>query len=98
MKLIKLNIILSLLILISMSLLCHIKQWIPSDKFTDIKYYSCQPQHQQHQYPYHPHAELPDEPSRSCIPTSTSYYISQEDINKYMMNLYRLQANYIAFN
>ena len=103
MKLDGINIVLALLILISLSVVCHLKQWIPnsriSQSFSNISDYArlgC---------PYGScakeecaviHAQLPDELVRGCgeDTSPTKFIASNEDIKKYLGRLYMAQLNY----
>ena len=105
MKLDGINIVLALLILISLSVVCHIKQWIPSrmQSFSDISKYA------QLSCPYGScakeecsviHAQLPDELVRGCgADTSpTAQVASDEEIKKYLGRLYMAELQYAIWN
>ena len=107
MKLDGINIALALLILISISVICHLKQWIPSSKksayFGDISTYArlgC---------PYGScakeecsviHAQLPDELVRGCgADTSpTAFTPSDAEIKAYLKRLYMAEIGYAMQN
>ena len=107
MKLDGINIALALLILISISVICHLKQWIPSSKnsayFSDISRYArlgC---------PYGScakeecsviHAQLPDELVRGCgADTSpTAFTPSDAEIKAYLKRLYMAEVGYAMQN
>ena len=101
MKLDGINIVIALLILISLSVICHLKQWIPSkmQTFSDVSKYA------QLGCPYGScakeecrviHAQLPDELVRGCgADTSpTAFVASNEDIKKYLGQLYMAEVQY----
>jgi hypothetical protein len=102
MKLDGINIVLALLILISLSVVCHLKQWIPGTElqpFSDISKYArlgC---------PYGScakeecsviHAQLPDELVRGCgqDTSPTNFKMTDEDLKKILGQLYMAQLNY----
>ena len=108
MKLGGINTIIALLILISLSVLCHLQQWIPSKSvsmFNDVEKYSklgC---------PYYQgkcakeecsviKAQLPPELVRECgEDTSRSgFEISPEDLQKIIARLHLANVNYVLWN
>jgi hypothetical protein len=108
MKLGDINTILALLILISISVLCHLQQWIPSTSvsmFNDINKFSrlgC---------PYYQgkcakeecsviKAQLPLDLVRGCgeDTSPSNFEISPEDLQKIISRLHLANVNYVMLN
>lgn len=105
MKLDNINIIIALLILISLSIICHIKEWIPNintnykkyNNFSNISKYAklmCPNDNCSKDECTIIHAQIPEELTRNCNKSTNQFNLNNDDIKKYFKQLYITEVIY----